>query len=840
MELRTLEMRDGMTREELTQAYNRGEITQAEVLALAGANVRSHQKEEMLGCVEELLRQFHADSPRPKWKKALTMVQEDFRFAGPAGRQFVKDVLKTIGKWEDDWEGDDDWKEGDDEDDEEATFLEGHEALDDECGVESDTAFLSCQCGKVEISLPNKSIQRYRCCCCDCRKGLEYFHTAKGGPAPPAIPDLVYYPNVLMVCEGHSHLRCFTLQKGFPTRRIYAACCWTPLLADHPGYEGNRVVVYNRPAKLKCTGTFAYNRSPLRRPDGRIFESDLSAAELGSLPSFQPPRDARSWPDATRDALTAVTAMADPSTGGWRHKWSMWKLVTVQQLIASLPRGVEVADPAHQGPIPAYARKRRSDDNAAGGPSPKACVPQDVVALDAALDAFLSLEADDQRDVLTDRLASGVDDVSSLLWQMLPPGRRVFISGLQARPELNGECGVVTQQEPGGERCAVSVGVHGGLQDIRVKLANLRPKRRAPVERREATRREATRQETTRPEEHSPPATEQHRTGRGTGRRTRQGASVPVSRASFIPCMITDSGALERAQTGMVDDLAKRMGGTLDAHTYQLRSLVRDIVVQAGAQTPDEIWTVFLSKLVEVDGPSAAEPEKQLDQWKLIEPVADQILHEVYPDWFRPPGSATGGDGRTVSSPPAIVDSGPGHGGPGTPPPQTANGTAANGTAANDAEIHSVLASSDATIEVLSAALEQYGSDASSDAVAELKRRRERLKRKQKKERQRERRGQAHGQDDAGARGAADPSGPAASSASAADEPPDEFMCPITQEVMADPVVAADGHTYERAAIERWVAKKMTSPRTGGALESATIFPNHSIRRQIREWQEKQ
>jgi hypothetical protein len=29
-----------------------------------------------------------------------------------------------------------------------------------------------------------------------------------------------------------------------------------------------------------------------------------------------------------------------------------------------------------------------------------------------------------------------------------------------------------------------------------------------------------------------------------------------------------------------------------------------------------------------------------------------------------------------------------------------------------------------------------------------------------------------------------------------------ELMCPITQEPMRDPVVAADGHTYERSAIE--------------------------------------
>ena len=34
------------------------------------------------------------------------------------------------------------------------------------------------------------------------------------------------------------------------------------------------------------------------------------------------------------------------------------------------------------------------------------------------------------------------------------------------------------------------------------------------------------------------------------------------------------------------------------------------------------------------------------------------------------------------------------------------------------------------------------------------------------------------------------------------------------QEVMQDPVIASDGHTYERAAIMEWFARKDTSPMT--------------------------
>ena len=70
-------------------------------------------------------------------------------------------------------------------------------------------------------------------------------------------------------------------------------------------------------------------------------------------------------------------------------------------------------------------------------------------------------------------------------------------------------------------------------------------------------------------------------------------------------------------------------------------------------------------------------------------------------------------------------------------------------------------------------------------------------------------------------------------------EPPDDFVCPITQELMVDPCFAADGHTYERHAIERWLLTKSNSPKTGCALELTAVFPNHLLRRQIREWQER-
>ena len=59
-------------------------------------------------------------------------------------------------------------------------------------------------------------------------------------------------------------------------------------------------------------------------------------------------------------------------------------------------------------------------------------------------------------------------------------------------------------------------------------------------------------------------------------------------------------------------------------------------------------------------------------------------------------------------------------------------------------------------------------------------------------------------------------------------------ICPITHEVMDDPVVAADGHTYERTAIEMWFGQSNNSPVTNNSLNSLVLYPNHAIRSVIK------
>ena len=46
------------------------------------------------------------------------------------------------------------------------------------------------------------------------------------------------------------------------------------------------------------------------------------------------------------------------------------------------------------------------------------------------------------------------------------------------------------------------------------------------------------------------------------------------------------------------------------------------------------------------------------------------------------------------------------------------------------------------------------------------------------------------------------------------DDSASEILCPITQELPIDPVMAEDGRVYERSAIEDWLKLKSTSPKT--------------------------
>lgn len=71
-------------------------------------------------------------------------------------------------------------------------------------------------------------------------------------------------------------------------------------------------------------------------------------------------------------------------------------------------------------------------------------------------------------------------------------------------------------------------------------------------------------------------------------------------------------------------------------------------------------------------------------------------------------------------------------------------------------------------------------------------------------------------------------------------EVPHYFLCPISLEIMRDPVTLATGITYDRCSIERWLFSdgRATCPVTQRPLappdQEAT--PNHTVRRLIQAW----
>lgn len=94
---------------------------------------------------------------------------------------------------------------------------------------------------------------------------------------------------------------------------------------------------------------------------------------------------------------------------------------------------------------------------------------------------------------------------------------------------------------------------------------------------------------------------------------------------------------------------------------------------------------------------------------------------------------------------------------------------------------------------------------------------------------------------------------------------PDELLCPITRELMRDPVIASgrqrpapqhmsepahvtsvlpsgllllpDGYSYEREAIESWIqTRNRSSPMTNLPLVTTLLTPNHSLRMAIGRW----
>ncbi|KAI3468577.1 hypothetical protein Pfo_025240 [Paulownia fortunei] len=66
---------------------------------------------------------------------------------------------------------------------------------------------------------------------------------------------------------------------------------------------------------------------------------------------------------------------------------------------------------------------------------------------------------------------------------------------------------------------------------------------------------------------------------------------------------------------------------------------------------------------------------------------------------------------------------------------------------------------------------------------------------------------------------------------------PPDFCCPLSLELMTDPVIVASGQTYERAFIRKWIDLGLTvCPKTRQTLAHTNLIPNYTVKALIANW----
>jgi serine/threonine protein kinase len=70
---------------------------------------------------------------------------------------------------------------------------------------------------------------------------------------------------------------------------------------------------------------------------------------------------------------------------------------------------------------------------------------------------------------------------------------------------------------------------------------------------------------------------------------------------------------------------------------------------------------------------------------------------------------------------------------------------------------------------------------------------------------------------------------------------PDGFICPITQDIMKEPVMLLDGHSYEKKAIVDWLRRSDRSPLTNEVLKDReTMLDNYALKAAIENFHTKE
>ena len=70
----------------------------------------------------------------------------------------------------------------------------------------------------------------------------------------------------------------------------------------------------------------------------------------------------------------------------------------------------------------------------------------------------------------------------------------------------------------------------------------------------------------------------------------------------------------------------------------------------------------------------------------------------------------------------------------------------------------------------------------------------------------------------------------------------DKYLCPITRQIMVEPVVDALGNTYDKEAIKEWLKDNDKTPDLPGLgsqeLPDKNLTPNNSMKKELVEYKE--
>ena len=69
---------------------------------------------------------------------------------------------------------------------------------------------------------------------------------------------------------------------------------------------------------------------------------------------------------------------------------------------------------------------------------------------------------------------------------------------------------------------------------------------------------------------------------------------------------------------------------------------------------------------------------------------------------------------------------------------------------------------------------------------------------------------------------------------------PDHFICPLTLQIMKDPLLSKYGHSFERTAILEWLATQdHHCPITRQPLQPSFLISNTRLIKEIQQWKKK-